>query len=375
MSASICIERILTCGTLALLVAGCSGMSIPGLPGTLGAATEKTAAAGQSEHSAQLADPSKSDRSPQSTNQSQKTAGGSDEDGPLEDKYCDSLAESYEVTTSLAKAVRAVAPGAGVQMLTTGKIDVEKTMRDVSKKYVWVPMPVEEAIAKQLYGQMETKNLIVSRDAKITKKLYTKADSAFAAAKEEYKTPFELKLVIIESDEVKAEALPAGYILLHKRAANDLNDDALRFTLGHEIAHSAKRHTSKRLQQRMIDIGVAQQMFEKLSKGGNPNEFVALFGDDNVIKKFGGNFAAYQRDQELQADACSVREMVRARLDAQAAWDQYVSVRDKETVTKTAGSEALTEIIGDFSTHPDDATRSKFLTASIQHHQQAVAAK
>jgi len=364
MSASMHIERILSGSTLVLLVAGCSGMSIPGLPGAVGPATEKAASAGQTDHSAQPA------------GQSTKSTAASEADEPLEDKYCDSLAESYEVTTSVMKAVRAVAPAAGMQVLTGGKIDTEKTMRDVSKKYVWIPVQVEQAVGKQLYDQQKAKGIVLPRNAPNKAKYYDKADAAFAAAKQDYKTPFELQLFIVQRDAVNAEALPGGYVMLDSMAAKELSPEALRLILGHEIAHSAKRHNSKQLQQRMIDIGVAQQMFDKLMKGGNPNDFINLVGDENVIKKFGGNFAAYQRDQELQADACSIREMVRAHLDPKKARAEYLSIRTTEVKTSTGGSETtLTVWTGDFSTHPSDATRDAFFAEATRHHLQAVAAK
>jgi len=371
MSASTCIERILSCATLVLLVAGCSGMSIPSLPGTSGAGNEKTASASQGNNPSKAAGPSKSDRSSQPASQSKTTTAGNGEDDPLKDKYCDSLAESYEVTTSVGKAVLAVAPGAAAQMLTGGKIDVEQTMRDVSKKYVWIPIQVEKAIGKQMYDQANPE--IWPR--KPNQEAYEKAEAAFEAAKRDYKTPFELQLFIVKSNKVNAQALPGGYVMLDSEAAS-LDENTLRFILGHEIAHSAKRHNSKQLQQRMIDIGVAQQMFEKLMKGGNPNAIVMLVGDKNVLKKFGGNFAAYERDQELQADACSIREMVQAHLEPQKALDEYLKAQSKMEKTTAAGSEeVITAWIGDFSTHPDAATRNAFFAEAIRHHKQALAAK
>lgn len=357
--------RLLLCSAVVVSLAGCSGMSIPGLPGASGAAAQGAAATAAS------------DQSSQSSNASKKAATDTATAEPLTDKYCDSLAESYEVTTSVVKAAQAVAPAAGVQILLGGKIDTEQTMRDVSKKYVWIPVQVEQSIGKRLYDEQKAKGIVLERNAINRNKYYDKADAAFQAAKQGYKTPFELQLFIVQRDSVNAEALPGGYVMLDSGAATELSEDALRLNLGHEIAHSAKRHNSKQLQQRMIDIGVAQQMFDKLMKGGNPNDFAKLVGDDNVIKKFGGNFAAYQRDQELQADACSIRQMVRAHLDPQKARVEYLSVRTTE-VKNSSGSTQTTTITawtGDFSTHPSDATRDAFFAEATRHHQQALAAK
>jgi predicted Zn-dependent protease len=164
--------------------------------------------------------------------------------------------------------------------------------------------------------------------------------------------------------------------LLDSNAALTLSDEALRLHLGHEVAHIAKRHNSKQLQQRLIDIGVAQQMVEKLSKRATPNDIVALVGDQNVFKKFGGNFAAYQRSQELQADACAIRELVRAGLDPQKARDDYLFARGSDAKAgATQGESALTVWMGDFSTHPNDPTRNAFFAEATRHHQQALAAR
>jgi predicted Zn-dependent protease len=351
-------------------------MSVPGMTGVPRAGSDSTAAtASQSEDPAKPAAPS-TDGASQPASRSKTTAASTGGDDPLKDKYCDSFAESYEVATSVVKAVRAVAPAASMQIVTGGKVDVETTMRDVSKKYVWIPIQVEKAVGKQMYDRKMANAELLARNAE-NKDTYAKAEAAFEAAKRDYKTPFELKLFIVKAETLNAEALPAGYVMLDSEAAANLDPDTLRFILGHEIAHSAKRHNSKQLQQRMIDIGVAQQMFEKLMKGGNPNDFVLLFGDQNVIKKFGGNFAAYQRDQEMQADACAIHEMVRAHVDPQQAFAKYLNVRPSTEIKTAAGGteQMITAWVGDFSIHPTDATRKAFFSEATRHHQQALAAK
>jgi Zn-dependent protease with chaperone function len=359
-------ERIyLYCVSL-MLLAGCSGMSLPGLPGTAAGQPGPSSLAKQDDASAKPVG--------QST-----TAGSSEAEASLQDKYCDSLTESYAVATSVAKAVQAAAPAAGMQMLTGGGIDIEKTMRDVSKKYVWLPMPVEQAIGKQLFDQVQRDNKVLERNANYKTQFYDKADAAFAAAKREYKVPFDLQLFIVERKEprINAEALPAGYVLLDRAAASQLDDDALRLILGHEIAHVAKRHNSKQVQQRLIDMGVARQMFERLMKGAKPDELVNMFKDGSIIKKFGGNFAEYQRDQELQADACAIREMVYSKLDPGKARKEYLDTRGTVTQKGAQASQGDgANALGiNFSTHPDDATRDAFFAEATQHHQGRLAAK
>jgi predicted Zn-dependent protease len=88
-----------------------------------------------------------------------------------------------------------------------------------------------------------------------------------------------------------------------RKAANDLDDSALQLVLGHEIAHVAKRHTSKQIQQRLLDTGLAVEMLERILETRSTDGLDKVLGGRQVIQRFRGTFAQYDQGQELQADA------------------------------------------------------------------------
>src|SRR5205823_7209464 len=132
------------------------------------------------------------------------------------------------------------------------------------KDYVWMPVSFEESLGNHLQARLGKDNKILDRNVRRNRTLYNKVDTALEKAKKDYtRLPYQTKLYIIESDQINAEALPAGYIYVTRQAANDLDENALQLVLGHEMAHIAKRHTSKQIQQRLVETGLAAEMLQQ----------------------------------------------------------------------------------------------------------------
>jgi hypothetical protein len=296
------------------------------------------------------------------------------------DKYCDLFEEpSYALTDNVMQ----VASAAGFKSLEdwskhsfkgspTDHTDLEETVKTVSKNYVWMPVSFEQSLGNALHARLKKDGNLLDRQGRRNQKLYNKADMALKNAAKDYtKLPYETKLYIIDSDQINAEALPAGYIYVTRQAANDLDDNALQLVLGHEMAHIAKRHTSKQIQQRLVDTGVATEMFRRILEHRSMNVIDKFFTGEKVIASFNNQFAKYDQGQELQADACSVRGMLSAGADPLQARAEYLRIRGtKEEKSGPAPAQSARPFGLGFTEHPDDKDRDRFFREAYQYHRQ-----
>jgi Peptidase family M48 len=355
---------LLTCFFVVSFMFGCSNLA--GMKIFQGNATNSTATnnevpaktAASAESSGQPAKPS-----PQKKVVTNKPV------APGADKYCDSLEGSYSATDNVKGVLMEMVSSGSILDQLKGTKNLEDQVKEISKKYLWLPLPIERSIGEQLHAKFLGNNQVVEKDSKVEKALYEKVEGALAVAKRDYQImPYEAKLSIVESNELNAEALPGGYIYVHKRAAEELEPETLQLVLGHELAHIAKRHLSMQLQQRIVDIGMGKELFEKMMKGTGPNDLVKMFQGEHVLQRFLNNFASYVRDQELQADACAIREMVYADGNPIAARDEYLSKRGTSTAKNPSNKFTKNILKIDLTKHPDDATRDSFFKEAKDYH-------
>lgn len=167
---------------------------------------------------------------------------------------------------------------------------------------------------------------------------------------------------------VNAKALPGGYLYLTRKAAADLDTDALLLVLGHEVAHVAKRHTSKQIQQRLVDNGAAVEVFQGMMSGRTFGS-QTLGNAEAASKRVQGVWARYDQNQEFQADACAIRSLVDNGKDALEAREDYLLKRGKQrdlAVARTRTAQPMTE-------HPTDQERNQFYRAAYNHHKSQLA--
>jgi predicted Zn-dependent protease len=114
-----------------------------------------------------------------------------------------------------------------------------------------------------------------------------------------YKDDFVWKLHIVQDDVLNAFATPGGYIYVYTGLIQYLQEaDDLAGVIGHEIAHSDQRHSSKQLQRQ---YGISALLS------------ILLGGDSGTLATIAGNIAgtgatlAFSRDAESEADDYSVR--------------------------------------------------------------------
>ena len=305
---------------------------------------------------------------------------GKSKPGSKDDKYCDAFEEtSYEVTDNV---VDAVLSSNGLQTIqdwqqgrfthaSTRKSALQKVAENVSKNYVWLPVSFEQALGNHLRERLERDSKVLDRNVRRNRALYNKVDKALEIAKKDYtKLPYETKLYIIESDQINAEALPAGSIYITRQAANDLDDNALQLVLGHEMAHIAKRHTSKQIQQRLVESGLAADMLQHIMETRSVQGLDKFFRGAQVIESFHGTLAKYDQGQELQADACSIRGMLSAGTDPLKAREEYLRKRGTKEAADGSKSPSRKPFGLGFTTHPEDKDRDRFFLEAYQHHRQ-----
>ena len=295
------------------------------------------------------------------------------------DRLCASLDESYEVTDNIWRAMLAGGSQGliawqrnGFQMTGAGRREVEAAVKEVSKRHLWMPVVIEKQIGAYLHDEYP-KDKIIARDGgrRADRRNYERADRALAAAAKDYtKLPYELKLFIVESDRINAEALPAGYIYVTRKAAADLDDQTLKLILGHEVAHIAKRHTSKQIQQRIVDTGMGVDMLKQVIENRGTGVDRKMLASWNFIPHLQALFARYDQDQELQADACSIRGLVYAGEDPIVARKEYLRMRgsEKKPAHSAARPGVPTPFALSFTEHPDDDARDRFFQEATSFH-------
>ncbi|MDQ3036670.1 MAG: M48 family metallopeptidase [Myxococcota bacterium] len=162
----------------------------------------------------------------------------------------------------------------------------------------------------------------------------------------------ELRVTIIESEEVNAFTLPGGRIVVYTGLLRDAESpEQVAGVLAHELAHVTRRHGMRNLAHR---AGIALAL--QLLIGGDADAWTLLAADAAVLARQSG----YSREQESEADADAVRTMSRAGLDPRALAGFF---RVMQRAESGAGSGALTSWL---STHPDHAVRIAHVEALAQ---------
>lgn len=115
-----------------------------------------------------------------------------------------------------------------------------------------------------------------------------------------YREEFDWKINIIDDDQVlNAFATPGGQLYVYTGLIYFLdNEDDLAGVIGHEIAHSDQRHSSKQL-QRQYGISILLSIIA----GGEASQLEQMVGQIAGT----GAILAFSRDAESEADDFSVR--------------------------------------------------------------------
>jgi len=200
------------------------------------------------------------------------------------------------------------------------------------------------------YAQQINAQLPIVTDPEINRYINVLGDSV---AKLADSRDLDWHFYVVDSKEVNAFAVPGGFIYVNRGLIERANNmSQLAGVLGHEIGHVTRRHSIDQMQKAQgANIGVTLACV--LTSVCNNQAAGALI---NV----GGNavFAKFSRDDEAQADAEAVKNVVRAGISPEGIPEMF-EILLQEQRRRPAGVEAW------FATHPLEENRIAATRAQI----------
>ena len=230
-------------------------------------------------------------------------------ENPLLDKdfTCETIVDPFELEKNFSKIISDAAKDKKTVLSMVLKPDRGKmlgTAKQSAKRMNWMPLSFESRYGDELHNQeVSTDEKFIARESRGRyRDMYAKADellrSVLASVDELY--PYDFKLFLLNSNEIQGHAAPGGYLYVTTAV---LESGYADFVLAHEIAHVLKRHHTRELQARIVDTVNTVNDLEDLAS-------IDKLSDTDVselVKEISGTYLQFSRQQELQADACSVR--------------------------------------------------------------------
>lgn len=163
----------------------------------------------------------------------------------------------------------------------------------------------------------------------------------------------EWEVVVFDSDQVNAFALPGGKIGVYTGLLKVAkNQDQLATVIGHEVAHVIANHSNERLSNsQVVDMGL---QISSTAISGTEYHDMTMAGLGLGAQY--GIMMPYGRTQESESD------IVGLRLMADAGFDPKQSVELWKNMAAAAGSNQPPELL---STHPSHSTRINDLQDEI----------
>ncbi len=162
------------------------------------------------------------------------------------------------------------------------------------------------------------------------------------------------EVVVFESDQVNAFALPGGKIGVYTGIMKVAeNQHQLAAVIGHEIVHVTAQHGNERMSQsQLTNTGLS---LSNLALGNNQYREVAMSALGLGVQY--GVLMPYGRSQESEADIIGLEIM------AKAGFDPNASITLWQNMGKASKGKQPAEF---FSTHPSNATRIQNLQNKIK---------
>jgi predicted Zn-dependent protease len=202
----------------------------------------------------------------------------------------------------------------------------------------------------QQYAQQINQQLPIISDPEINRYVNVLGDSIAHLTS---RGDLDWHFYVVDSKEVNAFAVPGGFVYVNRGLIERTNEmDQLAGVLGHEIGHVVRRHSVKQMQQQQkANIGVSLAcILTRVCDNQAAGTLINVAG--------GAVFAKFSRQDEAEADAEGIKNVVRAGISPQGIPEMFQILLD-ERKSRPAGVEAW------FATHPMEEDRIAATRAQI----------
>ena len=200
------------------------------------------------------------------------------------------------------------------------------------------------------YAQQINSQLPIVKDPEVQRYINVLGDSIAKLADDR---SLDWQFFVVNANEVNAFAVPGGYVYVNRGLIERAQRlDQLAGVLGHEIGHVTRRHSVQQMEKAQgANVGVTLACV--LTSVCNNQAAGALI---NV----GGSalFAKFSRDDEAEADAEGVKNVVRAGIDPRGIPEMFQILLDERNRSPGA-------VDSWFATHPLEEDRIQATQAQI----------
>ena len=239
----------------------------------------------------------------------------------------------------------------------TGQSSKERSMKRILTGFAVAALASGCAISTQQevqmgtdYAQQINSQLPIVQDPEVVRYINILGDSIARLADDR---SLDWQFFVVNASEVNAFAVPGGYIYVNRGLIDRAqNMSQLAGVLGHEIGHVTRRHSVSQMEKAQgANIGVTLACV--LTNVCNNQATAAAI---NV----GGSalFAKFSRDDENEADAEGIRNVIRAGIDPRGIPEMFRILLDERQRSPSSVSSW-------FSTHPLEEDRIRQTEAAI----------
>jgi len=229
-------------------------------------------------------------------------------------------ANAAEPTSNSASSTSQAAPGTDKKTKKSGKYDLDRIgQRGIGKGVNLYSLQKERALGEAMAAAIDRRTKFVA-DPDIND--YVNRLGQKIARNSDAEVPFIIK--VIDSPDLKAFALPGGFLYLEKGLIMEVDSEAeLAGLMAHEIAHVAARHASRSATRRYAWNMLSIPLIYLGGPAGFGIKQVAGIGVPLTFKKF-------DRDAEIEADLLGIEYQYAAGYDPQAFLEALEKLQSKQ---------------------------------------------